>query len=48
MIDKAMTGNSPRPNGPAHTPMMAQYQGVTLQAASRLGFWWEVARPVPL
>ncbi len=33
MIDKTVTDNAPRPNEPAHTPMMAQYRGVTFQAA---------------
>lgn len=33
MTDKTMTGNAPRPSEPAHTPMMAQYLRVTLQAA---------------
>jgi hypothetical protein len=25
MTDKTVTGNAPRPNEPAHTPVMAQY-----------------------
>ena len=48
MTDKTMTGNVPRPNEPAHTPVMAQYLGVTLQAPWYLLSCPQVIRSVPL